>query len=62
MLQPIVYTSAHLKPLKRHDAPISTKLPSNSPHHPAEKQIKTCSREQNILPTEDGMTTDVRTI
>ena len=35
MLLPILYTSAHPKPLKRHDAPISMKLPSNSPYHPA---------------------------
>ena len=62
MLQPILYTSACPKPLKRHDAPISTKLPSNCPHHLAEKQIETCFREQNILPTEDGLTTVVRTI
>ena len=62
MLQPILYTSACLKPLKRCDAPISTKLQSNSPYHPAEKQIKTHFREQNIIPTEDGLTTDVRTI
>ena len=62
MLQPILYTSAHPKPLKRHDAPINTKLPTNSPYHPAEKHIKTCSREQNILPTKDGLTTDVRTV
>ena len=62
MLQPILYTSACLKPLKRCDAPISMKLLSNSPYRPAEKHIKTCSREQNILPTEDGLTTDVRSI
>ena len=62
MLQPILYTSVCPNPLKRHDAPINTKLPSNSPYHPAEKHIKTCSREQNMLPTEDGLTTDVRTI
>ena len=62
MLQPILYTSACLKPLKRCDAPISMKLPSNSPYHSVEKHIKTCSREQNILLTEDGLTTDVRTI
>ena len=62
MLQPILYTSAHPKPLKRRDAPINMKLPSNSPYHPAEKHIKTHSREQNIFPTEDGLTTDVRTI
>ena len=62
MLQPILYTSACLKPLKRCDAPISMKLLSNFPYHPVEKHIKTCCREQNILPTEDGLTTDVRTI
>ena len=62
MLQPILYTSAHLKPLKRHDTPISMMLQSNSPYHPAEKQIKTHFREQNIIPTEDGLTTDVRRI
>ena len=62
MLQPILYTSACLKPFKRCDASIITKLPSNSPYHPAEKHTKTCSKEQNILPTEDGLTTDVRTI
>ena len=62
MLQIILYTSACLKPLKRCDAPINMKLPSNSPYHPVEKHIKTCSREQNILPTEDGLTPDVRTI
>ena len=28
---------------------------------PAEKQIETCFREQNVLPAEDGLTTDVRT-
>ena len=60
MLLPILYTSACLKPSKRCDAPISMKLQLNSPYHPAEKQIETCFREQNILPTEDGLTTDVR--
>ena len=62
MLQPILYTSACVKPLKRCDAPICMKLQSNSPYHPAEKQIETCFREQNIIPIEDGLTTDVRTI
>ena len=62
MLQPILYTSACLKPLKRCDAPINMKLQSNSPYHLAERQTDTHSREQNILPTEDGLTTDVRTI
>ena len=62
MLQSILYTSAHPMPLKRCDTPINTKLPSNSPYHPVEKQIETGFREQNILPTEDGLTTDVRTI
>ena len=62
MLQPILYTSACPKPLKRCDAPISTRLQSYSPYYPMEKQIETCFREQNILPTEDGLTTDVRTI
>ena len=62
MLQPILYTSACPKPLKTHDAPIHMKLPTSSPYHPVEKHIKTCSREQNILPTKDGLTTDVRTI
>ena len=37
MLLPILYTSACLKPLKRCDAPISLKLQSDSPYHPAEK-------------------------
>ena len=37
MLLPIVYTSAHPKPLKRRDAQISLKLPSNSPYHIADK-------------------------
>ena len=62
MLQPILYTSACPKPLKRCDTPMSMKLSSNSPYHPVEKHIKTHSREQDILPTEDGLTTDVRTI
>ena len=62
MLQPILYPTAHLKPLKRCDTPISMKLSSNSSYHPAEKQIETCFREQNFLPTKDGLTTDVRTI
>ena len=62
MPQPILYTSACPKPLKRCDAPISMKLPSSSPYHPAEKHIKTHSSKQNILPTVDGLTTDVRTI
>ena len=61
MLQPILYTRAHPEPSRRHDTPISTKLPSNSPYYPAEKQIKTHFKEQNVLPTEDGLTTDVRT-
>ena len=47
-------------PLKRHDAPVSMKLPENSPYCPTEKQTKICLREQNILPAEDGSTTDVR--
>ena len=62
MLQPILYTPACPKPLKRCDAPICMKLQSNSPYHPAEKEIETCFREQNILPTEDGLTTDVKAI
>ena len=62
MLQPILYTSAHLKPLKRCDTPISTKLPADSPYHSVEKQTETCSREQIDLPMEDGLTTDVGTI
>ena len=61
MLQPILYTIACPKPSKRHDAPISTKLPSNSPYYPAERQIETCFREQNMLPAEDVLITDVRT-
>ena len=50
------------KTIEEIDTPISTKLLSNSPYHPVEKHIKTHSREQNILPTEDGLTTDARTI
>ena len=61
MLLPILYTSAHPKLLKRRDAAISMKLQSNSPYHTAEKQIETCFREQHILPTEDRLTTDMRT-
>ena len=60
MLLPILYTSACPKPLKRCDAPISSKLQSNSPYHTVEKQIQTCFRE-HMLPAEDGLTTDVRT-
>ena len=37
------------------------KLPANSPYCPAEKQIKICFREQNIIQAKDGSTTDVRT-
>ena len=44
----------------RHDAPVSMKLPANSPYCPAEKQIQICFRKQNVLPTEDGSTIDVR--
>ena len=47
-------------PLKRCDAPVNMKLPANSPYCPTEKQAKICLREQNILPAEDGLTTDVR--
>ena len=46
--------------MKRHDAPVSMKLPANSPYCPVEKQTKICLREQNVLPGEDGSTTDVR--
>ena len=46
MLQPILYTIACLKPSKRHNAPLSMKLPANSPYYTAEKQIETCFREQ----------------
>ena len=62
MLQPILYTSACLKPLKRCDTLISMKLPTNSPYHSVEKQIEKHSRKQINLSTEDGLTTDVRTI
>ena len=48
MLLPILYTTACLKPLKRCDAPINMKLPSKSPYHPAEKQLKTPFREQKL--------------
>ena len=61
MLLLILYTSAHPKPLERPDSPISMKLQSNSPYHTVEKQIETCFREQHMLPTEDGLTIDVRT-
>ena len=44
----------------RWDAPLSMKLPANSPYCPAEKQTEICSREQSVLPAEDGSTTDVR--
>ena len=44
----------------RHDAPVSMKLPANSPYCPAEKQIQLHFRKQNILPTEDGSTIDLR--
>ena len=47
-------------PLKRCDTPASMKLPPNSPYCPTEKQTKICLREQNILPADDGSTTDVR--
>ena len=60
MFLPILYTSAHPKPLKRCDAPISLKLLSDSPYHTVEKWIETCFREQHMLSTEDGLTTDVR--
>ena len=46
--------------MKRCDAPVSMKLPANSPYCPAEKQTEKHLREQNVLPTEDGLTTDVR--
>ena len=59
-LLPILYTSTHPKPLKRHDAPISLKLLSDSPYHTAEKEIETCFREQHMLSTEDELMTDVR--
>ena len=36
------------------------KLPANSPYCPVEKQTKIRFREQNVLPAEDGSTTDVR--
>ena len=62
VLQLILYAIPHPKPLKRHDAPISMKLQSNSPYHTAEKQIKTCFREQHMLPTEDRLTANVRKI
>ena len=48
-------------PSKRHDAPVSMKLPANSPYYPAEKQMKTHLRKQSALPAEDGSTTDLRT-
>ena len=38
------------------------KLPANSPYCPMEKQTKICLREKNVLPAEDGLTTDVRII
>ena len=44
----------------RHDAPVSMKLPANSPYCPAEKQREIHFRKQNILPIEDGSTIDVR--
>ena len=47
-------------PVKRSNAPVSMNLPANSPYCPVEKQRKICLREQNILPAEDGLTTDVR--
>ena len=60
MLLPILYTSAQSKAIgKWHDAPTSMKLQSNSPYHTVEKWIETCFREQHMLPTEDGLTTDV---
>ena len=48
-------------PVKRHDAPVSMKLPANSPYCPAEKHTKIHLREHNVLPAEDGLMTDVRT-
>ena len=33
---------------------------ANSPYCAAEKQTQICFREQNLLPAEDGSTTDVR--
>ena len=62
MFQPILYTIACPKPLKRHDTLINIKLPSDSPYYPAERQIETHFSEQIILPTEDGLTTDVGTL
>ena len=47
-------------PVKKHDAPVSMKLPANSPYCPVEKHRKIHLREHNILPTEDGLMTDVR--
>ena len=46
--------------MKRHEAPVSMKLPANSPYCPAEKHTKIHLREQNILPAEDGLMTDMR--
>ena len=36
------------------------KLPTNSPYCPVEKQTKIHFRKQDVLPAEDGSTTDVR--
>ena len=49
MLQPILYTSACPKPLKRCDAPTSMKLQSNSPYHPAEKQMRHASENKTFF-------------
>ena len=46
--------------MKRCDAPVSMKLPANSPYCPAEKNTNICLREQNVLPAEDVLMTDVR--
>ena len=48
-------------PLRRHDTPVTMKLPANSPYCPVETQAQICFREQSILPVvKDGLTTDVR--
>ena len=54
MLQPILYTSEEI------DAPVSMMLPANSPYCPVEKHTKIHLKEHNVLPAEDGLTTDVR--
>ena len=47
--------------MKRCDAPVSKKLPANSPYCPAEKHTKIHLKEHNVLPAEDGLMTNVRT-